>query len=157
MVNKTKQEFLQFFVNEHLPKYVINLLEDAYLEENGEDVEDSLFIGFTFDIFTEKFVNILCKLIEANWHTQHEDIARILKDLKSPDSIDSLYQAAIANHDYLSYSDASPLAVKCIWALFAIGTEEAKEKLKLLAHSHDEVTRRVALKRLNDFESQGGR
>jgi len=37
---------------------------------------------------------------------------------------------AITEHPYLEYDEAKALAVKCIWALGALGSVEAVEKLK---------------------------
>ena len=125
-VETIKQEFLnEFHVGKsELSDCIKDLLQTAYNEKNAEDVDYSLFIGFAFDVFTEDFSDILCKLIEESWHFQHENIASILQKLKMPNTIKSLYNASLLKLKYLEYSEVEPLAVKCIWALGEIKTEE---------------------------------
>ena len=149
-VKSIKQEFLNGFQVDVTKSfnYIIELLQTAYNEKNADDVEYCLFIGFAFDLFTKDFTFILCKLIEVDWHYQHENIASILQMLKAPQSVNSLYHAALLNLKYLEYTEASPLAVKCIWALGEINTDEAKEKIKLLAKSNNEIIRANAIKQL---------
>ena len=88
------------------------------------------------------------------WHTQHENIASILQELKAPESVDCLYQAAVVDLDYLDYDEAYALAVKCAWALGAIRTEQAKEKLHMLAKSENPVKRDAALYQLKRLGSE---
>jgi len=91
-VRQIKNKFIDNFTVDVTkePEYVFDLLAAAYNEKNADDVEFSLYIGFAFDLFTEDFVDILCKLIEAEWHFRHEDIASILQRLKSPKAVNSL-------------------------------------------------------------------
>lgn len=143
----SKADFLQHFTADVVqnPNYVLKLLGQAYTEKRAEEVEYSLFIGFSFDLFTKDYVGILCNLIKSDWHVQHENIAMILQKLKSPASIESLYHWAITPLDYLDYDDSYALAVKCIWALGDINTGESRRKLKLLAESDNEIIRNNVL------------
>lgn len=115
----SKDEFLRDFTVDvtQNPSYVVKLLEEAYSKKSADEVEHSLFIGFSFNLFSKDYVEILCKLIEADWHYQHENIAMIFQRLKSLDSIEYLYQAALTQFEYLNFDEAYALAVKCIWAL----------------------------------------
>ena len=83
--------------------------------------------------------SILNRLLPLDWHYQHENIALALQRLADSSSVDSLYLAAQSRHAYLDYDQAYALAVKCIWALGAIGTDEAREKLQRLAASEKTV------------------
>jgi hypothetical protein len=131
------------------PIYVKELLEIALAEKNTDDVEYVLYIGFTFNVFSEEYVEILSRLIEAKWHYQHENIAMILQKLKSPISVESLYKAAITEYEYLDYDDNYALAVKCIWALGNINNYDSRKKLEVLSHSKNEIIRDNAIKQLS--------
>lgn len=131
------------------PNYIIQLLEIAYTEKNSDDVENAMFIGFVFNLFTEEFITILSKLIGEPWHYQHEDIAMIFQKLKSPQTIECLYKTALTRFEYLEFDEAFALAVKCIWALGDINTPESREKLKLLAQSENEIIKNNATNQLN--------
>lgn len=146
----TENEFLEQYplsLNE-VKNYVKERLELAYSEANGEDVEYALLIGFNFDVFSDDFVDILCKIILERWHTKHEDIALILQKLKNPRSIDCLYQTALMKLDYLHYDDTYALARKCIHALGDINTNDSRNKLQLLASSSIPIIREKAEKQL---------
>ena len=143
-----KQEFLREFPAPVTASHVIALLQTAYSEHNADDVEFSLYVGFCFGLFADEFAEILCKLIIADWHYRHEDIASILQKLKIPSTVESLYTAALLNLEYLEYSDTAPLARKCIWALGDIGTDEAKERLESLASSDCETIKEYAKRQL---------
>ncbi|EFM09168.1 conserved hypothetical protein [Paenibacillus curdlanolyticus YK9] len=146
----SKAEFNGLFSEniEENPKYIIQLLEEAYENREADDVDYALFVGFTFDVFTEDVVAVLCKLIESSWHYQHENIAMILQRLKSPESIPYLYRTALMKFNYLDFDESYALAVKCIWALGDINTIESREKLQLLAQSENDVIRSNATKQL---------
>jgi hypothetical protein len=129
--------------------YIKELLEIAYTEKNSDDVEYLLFVGFMFNLFTQEYVDVLCNLIEAPWHQQHENIAMIFQSLKSPKTTEALYKTALTEYEYLDYDESYALAVKCIWALGGINTDESREKLKLLTQSENEIIRDNAVEQLN--------
>ena len=130
------------------PRYVLQLLDTAFNEKNAEDVENALIIASMFNLISKDYTNILLKLMESDWHFIHEDIASIFQELKLPNTVDCLFNAALSRFEYLEYDDSYALAVKCIWALGQIGTEESTEKLILLAQSQNEVIRENALNQL---------
>lgn len=138
----------EFFKDELSEQKIIKLLERAFVERNADDVEYTLFVGAVFDLLTEKSVSILCKLLVSDSHSRHEDIARNLQKLKSPESIESLYAAALLKLDYLDFDENFALARKCTWALSAINTSESRKKLELLAQCDNEIIRGFAKKRL---------
>lgn len=115
-------------------------------------VDNLLFLIFHFNLLDEKMDDILNQLLMCDWHMQHENIAMLLQRLKSPSSIEALYETAIKEYEYLEYDEAHALAVKCIWALGDIGTELAKQKLQLLLNSNIPVIKENAQKQLNRID-----
>ncbi len=147
----TEQQFLsEFTVNvvQH-PSCVFELLERAYNEENADDIEQLIGIAGRFNLFTESNAELLCNLLEARWHYRHEDIARALQSIKSPNSIECLYKTALTKFEYLEHDNSYALARKCMWALGDINTDESKKKIELLAESEDEELREYAFEQLN--------
>jgi hypothetical protein len=147
----SEQEFIKrFSVNPNSnPNYIMGFLINAYNEKNADDVEYSLMLIYKFNLITEEYVDILCKLLECDWHYKHEDIARTLQVLRSPISIESLYKTALTKFEYLEYDNSYALSRKCTWALGDINTDESKRKLEMLAGSDDEEIRGYAIKQLN--------
>lgn len=128
--------------------YVLDELKKAYTEKNADDVEYSLLLGFLLKTFSNKYEEILCKLLSESWHYKHEDIVLILQDLKSAKCIDVLYETVFKKFNYLSYDNTYSLARKCIHALGDINTDYSKEKLKLLAMSDIPIIKEKAEKQL---------
>lgn len=147
----SEQEFLNTFSIDINSNSVMELLIIAYNEKNADDVDYSLTVAYEFNLITERYVDILCKLLESNWHYKHEDIARALQSLKSPNSIEALYKTSLTKFEYLEYDDSSALARKCTWALGDINTDESKKKLELIASNEmlSEEIRDYAIKQLN--------
>jgi hypothetical protein len=145
-------EFLALFpVDPGIDKgYLPRSLEDALLGKNTDDISYLILLGFCFG-FPRDSASVLCRLLLEEWHRSHEDIASALQDLKDPGTVDCLYRGAFLRLPYLDFDDAYALAVKCVYALRAVGTDEAKEKLSLLAQSDNEVVARNARMRLNDL------
>lgn len=117
-------------------------------------VDNLLFLVFHFDLLDKEMEDILNQLLACDWHMQHENIAMLLQKLKSPNSIEVLYETAIKEYEYLDYDEAHALAVKCIWALGDIGTEHAEQKLKLLLNSHISVIKENAQKQLDRIDKK---
>ncbi|RAP28784.1 hypothetical protein C2W64_04370 [Brevibacillus laterosporus] len=142
----SKEQFaLEFNVDS---TYVKQLLEVAYDEKNEDDVDFLNYVIFGFNLVTEDYVDLLCRLMYAPWHHQHEDIATIFQSFRFPQTVECLYKTAQTQFEYLEYDDSYALAVKCIWALGDINTEESRKKLELLSVSENEIIRENALKQL---------
>lgn len=124
-------------------------MEEAIVHEEADNVEDLLLVGFELNLFDTSWTSILCNLLELKWHYQHENIARVLQNLKSPKSVEFLYRTALDKFDYLAYNNSTALAIKCIWALGDINTRKAKEKLQLLEQNGETTIRENATKQLN--------
>lgn len=133
--------------------YFLRALDGLLLSKNADDLEHVLLLGFHFG-FPEESAIVLCKLMLEEWHTQHENIALVLKDLRCPDSVDCLFSTALKKFLYLEYDESNALAVKCIYALRAIGTDRAKEKLILLAEHNDEIIRSNAKRALDAMKGE---
>ncbi|MES2371135.1 MAG: HEAT repeat domain-containing protein [Bacteroidota bacterium] len=129
--------------------YIPQQLEHAFSEENGDNVEDLMYLFFRFDEeFDGKYVEVFCKLLRMPWHNQHENMVRLLQGLKDARSVNCLYETALARFEYLDYDDTFALARKCIHALADINNEDAREKLKLLTTSDIQIIREKAEKQL---------
>ncbi|MFY0602135.1 MAG: hypothetical protein JXR03_20840 [Cyclobacteriaceae bacterium] len=139
---------------ESIPYYIHENLKNALILEDADFVEYGLLLGFNFS-FPEKqdFINVLSSLLLQEWHYKHEDIARILQKLKSPESVDSLYQAVNTDYEYLEYNNCEALIVKCAYALGDINTEEAREKLRLMSESDNEIIQEAGKKQLERIGS----
>jgi hypothetical protein len=136
------------------PDIVLAELEQASADRSADSVQCALVLAFRFGL-SRKWAPVLCKLMEEDWHHSHEDIAEALQDIRVPSTVDYLYRAALRKHDYLAHNDSESLAVKCIWALHDIGTNEAVEKLKLLSQSASSSRiRERALKRLSELATR---
>src|SRR5688572_8448783 len=104
----------------------LRLLYKAFDKKNGGMVEVAMYRLSDPEGFTNKFSEIFCKLLQADWHYCHENIALILQGIKDPTTVNCLFEAAELHFDYLDYDDGFAFARKCTWALADIGTAEAK-------------------------------
>ena len=122
-------------------EYIKTELEKAYNEKNGHSVDILISAIYMFELYSEKFVDILCKLTKEEWHGKHEDIAIYFMEMELPSTVECLYELAISDFEKYRDDEYCQLVEKCCYALGAIGTEEAKEKLKLLAKSDKDIIR----------------
>ena len=147
-------EYLRFInvTPENIGDHVQLILSKAYFEKNAEDLEYALLIAVFFQIECT-FPDILSQLIIERWHFKHEDIAKTLQEIRSPDTVDSICQAIIIapELEYLNYRNGESLITKCMWALNDIDTPHAKEKIKAFSTSDNELIRNAALKRINKW------
>jgi hypothetical protein len=83
-------------------------LENAYKNKDAVVVEYGKSIRLFDDelISTDKYVEVLRKLLNENWHYRHEDIASILQGIKSPKSIEALYTAALSKFEHLNQDES---------------------------------------------------
>lgn len=146
----TEDEFVHQYSNGRRidKEYCLSLLEQAVKNKDDETVEEAIIVSSTLNCFSTEFSGVLCRLLQCDWHDKHEDIARILQDLKDPSTVDCLYNAAQLHFEYLNYDDTYQFARKCIKALSAIGNKEAIEKLQLLAGSNIPEIKQYAVKEL---------
>ncbi|HXA17832.1 MAG TPA: hypothetical protein VN380_12620 [Thermoanaerobaculia bacterium] len=117
-------------------------------------IECALLLAFRFELLTPDMASLLGLLLLEPWHQKHEDIAKILQELREPATADALAGAAVVKHDYLAYDDSHALARKCIWALADIGTPAAREHLERLSGNPDHEVAAYAQKRLDNWEQE---
>ena len=137
-------------------EYIKTELEKAYNEKNGDSVDILISAIYMFELYSEKFVDILCKLTKEEWHGKHEDIVFYLQKMELPSTIDCIYNLAISNFEKYRWDDNFALVRKCCFALGDINTPKAKEKLELLLQSEEETIREHAMEQLNrcDFTNK---
>lgn len=143
------EEFLRRFniARVDASKLSLRVLDDAYDRRDPDDVEFGLLIGFHFG-FSPEHVDILCRLSDAEWHTQHENVILALDELSDQRAVGCFYRAALKLHPYLDYDEFRALAVKAIWALGKVQDSAADEKLRLLAESDQVIVRDEAQNQL---------
>ena len=107
-------------------------------------------------MYSEEFINILCKISKEEWHWRHEDIAIYFMEMKLPSTVECLYELATSNFEKYRWDDNFALVRKCCFALGDINTPKAKEKLELLLQSDEEMIRKHAMEQLNrcDFTNK---
>lgn len=118
--------------------FVRSGLEHALVERAGDEIGLLMVVGAHFGAWPE-WAPVLGELLLADWHTQHEDIANTLQNLRQPGSVEALFQAAQAKFDYRSYDEAESLGVRCLWALHDIGTPDAAARLRILAKHESKI------------------
>jgi hypothetical protein len=128
----------------YTPELLIKLQESITLRD--DITVSNLCLVSGADGINREFTKIFCELLKENWHDSHEDIIMILEELKDPDSIDCIYQTSL---NIPNYDDGRSLAKKCIWALAAINTSKANEKLILLSNSDDQIIKEAAKMQLD--------
>ena len=130
-------------------EYIKTELEKAYYEKNGKSINTLILAIYMFELYSEKFVDILCKLTKEEWHKKHEDIVFYLQQMELPSTIDCIYELATSNFEKYRWDDNFALVRKCCFALGDINTPKAKEKLELLLQSDEEMIRKHALEQSN--------
>ncbi len=130
----------------------LSLLGDAIDREDGDDVEAALFVCFVFGI-TPDHLELLVRLVSADWHHRHEDVANALDGLRSPDAVGALYHLTQWVPEYLAWDEDRGLARKAVWGLAKTPGPEAEQALRLLLDDPDDHVRAYAAKRQSRNES----
>lgn len=123
------------------------LLTEAIQSRIAEDVEYALIVGFTFG-FTIDHLESLLELSSAPWHFMHEDVVTALGELRSPKSVGALRTATQWIPKYLDFDESRALAVKAIWALARIESQEADAALRELASDPDPILAGLATEQI---------
>lgn len=112
----------------------INLLLDSALVNNKK--------------LDARYVDVLLEILNnrEDWNHTQEVICEYLAIIKAPQSIESLYRAAI---DFPA-SELHSIPLKAVWALKSIDTAEAKNALKRLAIEADPKTAKKVKKYLHN-------
>jgi hypothetical protein len=118
----------------------LSLLKNNIEKRDSKGLSNTLAVIYN-DGADHDYTSVLLSLLDEDWHTSEEDIIGILELIKDPKSINKLYDVAVNVPDY---DDMRAVAKKCMWALSAINTPEAIEKLKLLQKSDDPIIKENA-------------
>lgn len=139
---------------ENLTSKIRLMLSDICMEKDAAKLEIILCVLISFEEIQHELVDYLNQIILMDWHKQHENLAMILQNIKSPTSVESLYCTVYKRYSYLAYDESYALAVKCIWALGAIKDEYAIEKLEQIVVSADNsIIKENAIKQLELIKS----
>lgn len=151
-----KEEFLSLegLGDPDIAEQVYKELMKAIDGKDPSRVEDLIYLIFCFKLFDAGFIGLLNALLVCDWHKQHENIAMLLQKLKSPDSVLVLFETVTKQFKYLEYDEFHALAVKCIWALGDIGTEQAKEKLELLLKNGNAIIKENAEQQIDRIKNR---
>ncbi|MBB1139577.1 HEAT repeat domain-containing protein [Myroides sp. WP-1] len=118
----------------------LSLLKDHITNKNDKGLASILAL-ICNNGADKDYTDLLLQLLDENWHTSEEDIISVLELIKDPRSVNKLYEVAINVPDY---DEMRALAKKCMWALSAINTQEAIQKLELLQNCDDLILRENA-------------
>jgi hypothetical protein len=73
-------------------RLALKWLEEVSQAQNARDLGCALIVGFTFG-FAPEHADILCRLVEAEWHHSHEDVVSALDEMKTPNAAEALFRA----------------------------------------------------------------
>ncbi len=144
------QEYLQLIPNLTY-SYTTAIIKEISIAVSDRDSEflESLLLVAIRDGLSKEYTLTLCGLLTEDWHYSQEDIALMLEEIQDERSVECLYDASINVPDY---DDGRSLAKKCIWALGAINTPAAIEKLNALSHSQDSIIRESSIEQLKNIK-----
>ncbi|MCJ8313395.1 MAG: hypothetical protein MJK11_10565 [Pseudomonadales bacterium] len=120
---------------------------------NPDQLEDALNCAWKSGMKI-KYVDCLNKMLLLPWHYCHEDIVNALQELKSPSSVDVLFETATIKYKYLDFDDEFSLSRKCTWALADIATLDAKSRLIALSNNKNPYISKYAIKRIGNWENE---
>ena len=130
-----------------------NKILKAIEAKDGNALELAVNLAFQAGLPND-LSDIFAETLLMPWHRRHEDLSSALQEMKAPNSVNALFQAALSHHAYLDHDEFFGLARKCAWALADIGTPEAKERLQELARYENGVIAGYAQKRLDHWQDE---
>jgi len=143
----TREEFLRKFGASDGLALGLDLLRDAIGRHDTVDVAFAFVVCFRFG-FSDDHLEPLITLAFADWHQSHEDVASALGELSSSSATAALLHLAEWVPSYLEFDDARALAVKAIWGLGSIRSEEAHSALESLSQSKSKIVAENAVAQL---------
>ena len=155
LVNRTDyfDDYWEQFAKGRLMQFkeqTLRLLKENIKSKNEKGLSCIIAIIW-WDGADKGFTDILLSLLDEKWHILEEDIVEILGLIKDPKSVNKIYEVAI---NVPHYDEMCALAIKCISALGAINTSEAREKLVLLQESNDPIIKENATFQLEHLTNQ---
>lgn len=144
----SKDDFLQQFPSAVAHgRLALRWLDEAFRAQDAKDLQSALMVGFNFG-FSPEHADVLCRLIDSNWHHSHEDVVSALEELRIPQTAQALFRATQWIPKYLEFDESRALASKAIWALGKLPGEEAETKLTILASSENAFLRNAAVQQI---------
>ncbi len=132
---------------------LLNDINECRQIKDGELLELQMIPLFVFlsDVNIHSFVDIFNLLIIEDWHCQHENIVYFLEMIADSRSVPYLFDAVFKNFPYLNWDSNKSFERKCIWALYKIHTDDAKDKLEYLSTLENDLIADFALHQLEKF------
>jgi hypothetical protein len=122
-------------------------------------LENSFFVGFSLNIINAEHQKILLKLLEGQWHREHEDIIGLFQRIfnESKENITALLTAIEMIPEYLQEHDFKyPYIRKLIYAIGAQPEPYNIEALeKLVTEIDDEQIKELALHQIKKRKELG--
>ncbi len=136
-------------------EYIYAGLKQAYQDKDSAAVEYLIALGYN-EGFDEKIGWVLSELMVEDWHTEHEEITRILQfKIRIPECVDHIATAMNADFAHIRRSGSEKSFLKkCAYVLSYLGTEYAKEKLIQLSNSKNEDIKEAALHQLKKLANK---
>lgn len=97
-------------------KFILSGLKSAFTQKNSGDAALFVHLGYILG-FDQNHADILNKLLLEDWHKEHENIAFVLGELRSPSSVDFLYNAALIKLPYFENDNSYNFVEKVLYAL----------------------------------------
>lgn len=144
----SKEQFLKINAITEIGDEIEKGLHKAYQCHDAKSVEEFVNLIWAFEVIDERYVDILNELLISDWHYQHENIALLLEEISSIESIDYLYKAIDLNIHYLSLYENYPFEIKCVRAIYYIGKEKSRSYLEELCKHDNDVIREMAKRQL---------
>ncbi|MAS96489.1 MAG: hypothetical protein CMO55_25150 [Verrucomicrobiales bacterium] len=134
---------------------VVRLLEHGKEIRDGDWIEEGMGLGWSLPgKFPENAKGVVEELVTEDFHRQHEDMISLLQGWRSTSSIPALVAAIELKPEleYLAYDDYGAYYKKCLWALVAIGTPEAKALVEGYTRSPIPELQEEAVYRFGKFD-----
>lgn len=125
----------------------LDVLRDAIARRDAGDVEMGVILTSVFGL-TDRHLAVLCELAHLDWHTCHEDVARMLGQLRAPAAVPALVELARWVPEHLRHDEGHALARKAVHALGWTPGPEAEQALREIASVGADTVRETALKQL---------
>ncbi len=154
----SKEELLDAFEGKRddADTCVVDALRAALAAKEARELWDALHLGNILG-FPEASIPIFFELIREDWHDRYDEISFVLQKMRFPSSVEGLYEAVLLKIPHCEDIGPEVFRNNCMWALYDIGTDEAKEKLQVLAKSEIESVREDAQEKLDEWELSGGK
>lgn len=100
-------------------------------------------------------LSTIVALATESWHRSHEYVVFFLAELRRPELLPVFTSLVNARFEYLAWDDARALAVKCIWGIGKLGSEEAVAALAGLLRASDPIVSANARRQLERISIGG--